>query len=61
MQDLDDVGFALGSTRMSFKILDATSANGLVEIMNPELKRRVLLTEESHEKMTDRIHGLRSL
>ena len=38
MQDVDEVGFAFGSTRMSFT-LGSKTATGFTQIMNPEFKK----------------------
>ena len=45
MQDLDDVGSVLGSTRMSFETLDSQIAEGL-KIMSPERTRKVQVAED---------------
>ena len=50
MQDLYDVGFVFGSTRMSFDTLQSQIANGLMKIMNLECKRKVQVAQELQEK-----------
>ena len=46
VQDLDDVGSVFGSPRMSFETLDSPIPKGLMQIMNPEFKRKVQVSEE---------------
>ena len=50
MQDVYDVGSALGSTGMGFETWDSKVANGSMKILNPELQTQIQVSEESQEK-----------
>ena len=55
MQDLNDVGSALGSVRMSLETLDSGVAKGLVAIVSPfGFGRKVQVAEELQEKKISR-------
>ena len=46
MKDLNEAGSVFGCTRMHCENRDFKIANGLVEIMNSEFKRKVQMAEE---------------